>query len=101
MVVGSLAARPVAFALFVRSSLRHRVPVLDRRCSASLVRRRERRHPRRLMGFYAYLLNNILWLPLVWDWSLLVAGLAVAPGAVVAAAVAGGSAASPTSAAIA
>ena len=40
------------------------------------------------MGFYAYLLNNILWLYFVWDWSLLAAGLAVAPGALVAAAVA-------------
>src|SRR5204862_8133195 len=41
------------------------------------------------MGFYAYLLNNILWLHYVWGWSLLLAGLAVAPGALVAVAVAG------------
>lgn len=40
-------------------------------------------------GFFAYLLNNILWLHYVWDWSLLVSGLAVAPAALVAAAAAG------------
>jgi len=40
------------------------------------------------MGFYAYMLGNILWLYYVWQWSLLLAGLAVAPGALVAALVA-------------
>ncbi|HET7902595.1 MAG TPA: DHA2 family efflux MFS transporter permease subunit, partial [Candidatus Nanopelagicales bacterium] len=37
------------------------------------------------MGFYAYLLTNILWLQLVWKYSILVSGLAVVPGALVAA----------------
>ncbi|MFN8157730.1 MAG: DHA2 family efflux MFS transporter permease subunit [Candidatus Nanopelagicales bacterium] len=37
------------------------------------------------MGFYAYLLTNILWLQLVWHYSVLVSGLAVVPGALVAA----------------
>ncbi len=37
------------------------------------------------MGFYAYLLTHILWLHYVWGYSLLRAGLAVAPGAIVAA----------------
>ncbi|MBK5306630.1 MAG: DHA2 family efflux MFS transporter permease subunit [Frankiaceae bacterium] len=37
------------------------------------------------MGFYAYLLTNVLWLNYVWDYSLLRAGLALAPGAFVAA----------------
>ena len=36
-------------------------------------------------GFYAYLLCNILWLQYVWHYSVLVAGLAVVPGALVAA----------------
>ncbi|MBC7677745.1 MAG: DHA2 family efflux MFS transporter permease subunit, partial [Pseudorhodobacter sp.] len=40
------------------------------------------------MGFYAYMLNNILWLHYVWGYSLLRSGLAVAPGAVVAALIA-------------
>jgi len=36
-------------------------------------------------GFYAYLLCNILWLQYVWGYSVLVSGLAVVPGALVAA----------------
>ncbi len=37
------------------------------------------------VGFYAYLLTNILWLQYVWGYSILVSGLAVVPGALVAA----------------
>lgn len=37
------------------------------------------------LGLYCYLLAHILWLHYVWGYSLLLAGLAVAPGAVVAA----------------
>ncbi|HET6914607.1 MAG TPA: MFS transporter [Acidimicrobiales bacterium] len=40
------------------------------------------------LGLYAYLLNHILWLHYVWGYSLVRSGLAVAPGAVVAALVA-------------
>ncbi len=40
------------------------------------------------VGMYAYLLNHILWLNKVWQYSLLEAGLAVAPGALVTAVVA-------------
>jgi NTE family protein len=40
------------------------------------------------LGFYAYLLTNILWLQYVWDYSVLEAGLALVPGALVAAVVA-------------
>lgn len=40
------------------------------------------------LGMYAYLLNHILWLNMVWQYSLLQAGLAVAPGALVTAVVA-------------
>ena len=39
-------------------------------------------------GFYAYLLTNILWLQYVWGYDVLRAGLALVPGAVVAAIVA-------------
>ena len=89
-VIASFVSAAFLLALFVQSSRNHPVPVLD---------------PRMLrvpafgvanvvtfvagMGFYAYMLNNILWLHYVWGWSLLRSGLAVAPGAVVAAVVAG------------
>jgi NTE family protein len=41
------------------------------------------------LGFYAYLLNHILFLTSLWDYTVLEAGLAVAPGALVAAITAG------------
>ena len=41
------------------------------------------------MGFYAYLLTNILWLQYVWGYPIFKAGLALVPGALVAAVVAG------------
>ncbi|WP_353952042.1 MFS transporter [Knoellia sp. S7-12] len=40
-------------------------------------------------GFFAYLLTNILWLQYVWNYSVFHAGLALVPGALVAAVVAG------------
>ena len=40
------------------------------------------------MGFYAYLLTNILWLTYVWGYSVLRAGLALVPAALIAAVVA-------------
>ncbi|MFL6068095.1 MAG: MFS transporter [Gaiellaceae bacterium] len=89
-VIGSLVGAAVAGGLFVVSSRRHPVPVLD----PKLLRIRSFAVSNAVtflagMGFYAYLLNNILWLHYVWGWSLLLAGLAVAPGAFVAAAFAG------------
>ena len=39
-------------------------------------------------GFYAYLLTNVLWLQYVWGYDVLRAGLALVPGAVIAALVA-------------
>ena len=39
-------------------------------------------------GFYAYLLTNILWLTYVWGYDVLTAGLALVPGALIAAVVA-------------
>jgi len=90
---GVLAAFVGAVAsalLFAQSSRRHPVPILD----PKLLRIRSFAVANAVtfaagMGFYAYLLNNILWLHYVWGWSLLLSGLAVAPGAFVAAAVAG------------
>ena len=82
----TFAAAVLALGLFVLSSRRHRSPLLDPALlrirpfavgnSATIVAG---------MGFYAYLLTNILWLQLVWGYSVLVSGLAVVPGAVVAA----------------
>jgi len=87
------AATVVAFAvgaasavLTVLSSLRHRSPVLD----PELLRIRGFLVSNLVtvaagLGLYCYLLAHILWLHYIWQYSLLRAGLAVAPGAVVAA----------------
>ena len=89
-VAGSFAAAAVAAALFGWSSRRHPAPMLD----GELLRIRSFSVASAAsavagIGFYAYLLNNVLWLHYVWGWSLLLAGCALAPAAVVAAAVAG------------
>ena len=89
VIAGFVLAAMLA-AAFTASSAHHPVPVLDPKllriptfAAANLVTFIAG------MGFYAYLLNNILWLHYVWGWGLLRSGLAVAPGAVVAAVVAG------------
>jgi EmrB/QacA subfamily drug resistance transporter len=88
-VLGSFAATAVLLVLFVVSSRAHRSPLLDPALlripsfsigsAATVVAG---------LGFYAYLLTNILWLQYVWDYSVLRAGLALVPGALVAAVVA-------------
>ncbi len=88
--VGALVGAVLAFAGFVQSSRRHPSPIID----AVLLRL-----PTFALGnaatvvagagFYAYLLTHVLWLSYVWDYSLLRAGLAVAPAALVAAVTAG------------
>ena len=88
-VLGPFLAAVVLAAAFAWSKATHAVPVLD----PALLR-----VPTFLvgnvvtflagMGFYAYMLNNILWLHYVWGYGLLRSGLAVAPGAAVAAVVA-------------
>ncbi len=89
LVLGSFAAAAVLMVGFVFSSRRHRSPLLD----PALLRIR----PFAMgnvatvaagMGFYAYLLTNILWLTFVWRYSILSAGLALVPGALVATVVA-------------
>ena len=76
----------VLLGAFVQSSRRHRSPLIDPALLkirpfvvgnlATIVAG---------VGFYAYLLTNILWLQYVWGYSILVSGLAVVPGALVAA----------------
>ena len=84
--IACFAASAVLLVVFVISSRRHRSPLVD----PALLRIR----PFVVgnvativagIGFYAYLLTNILWLQYVWGYSILVSGLAVVPGALVAA----------------
>jgi NTE family protein len=88
-VLGSFVAAIVLTALFVISSRRHRAPMLD----PLLLRLPSFRLGSLAtivagFGFYAYLLTNILWLQYVWGYDVLRAGLALVPGALVAAVVA-------------
>ena len=87
--LGTFLATAVLLALFALSSRAHRQPLLDPALLripsfgiASLATVLAG------LGFYAYLLTNILWLQYVWQYSVLEAGLALVPGAVVAAVVA-------------
>ncbi|MDX6285083.1 MAG: hypothetical protein QOG53_568 [Frankiales bacterium] len=89
-VVTAFLVAGACVAGVVQSSRRHPSPILDPR----LLRIRPFAVSSVVtviagMGFYAYLLNHILWLTYVWHWSVFQAGLAVAPGAFIAAAVAG------------
>jgi EmrB/QacA subfamily drug resistance transporter len=91
--VGVLGSFVVAVALtiaFVASSRAHAQPVLDPEllrippfAVANVVTVVAG------MGFYAYMLTNILFLQYVWGYDILRAGLALVPGALVAAVVAG------------
>jgi EmrB/QacA subfamily drug resistance transporter len=88
-VLGTFVATAVLLVLFTLSSRVHRSPLLDPAllripsfsiaCGATVVAG---------LGFYAYLLTNILWLQYVWGYTVLEAGLALVPGALVAAVVA-------------
>ncbi|GAA1477076.1 MFS transporter [Nocardioides aestuarii] len=85
----TFAGAAVVLGLFVLSSSRHRSPVLD----PALLRIRSFSVANLAtavagFGFFAYLLTNILWLQYVWGYTVLQAGLALAPGALVAAVVA-------------
>ncbi len=88
-VIASFGVAVVATALTVHSSLHHRSPILDPKLLkirgflvSNLVTIAAG------LGLYTYLLAHIFWLHYIWGYSLLLAGLAVAPGAVVAALVA-------------
>ncbi|HET6168350.1 MAG TPA: DHA2 family efflux MFS transporter permease subunit [Marmoricola sp.] len=83
---GAFVASAVALVGFVLSSRTHRAPLID----PALLRVRSFAVGNLLtviasVGFYAYLLTHVLYLNKVWDYSLLRAGLAVAPAAFVAA----------------
>ncbi|MET0739925.1 MAG: MFS transporter [Candidatus Nanopelagicales bacterium] len=88
-VIGSFALAVTFIVVFVFTSRRHRSPLLD----PALLRIRPFAVANLVTvvagaGFYAYLLTNILWLQYVWGWSVLEAGLALVPAALVAAVVA-------------
>ncbi|WP_052226261.1 MDR family MFS transporter/patatin-like phospholipase family protein [Microbacterium mangrovi] len=85
-----VAGAVVLFAAFVLSSMKHPVPVLD----LAMMRNRPFLVANIAtlvagVGFFAYMLTNVLWLQYVWQYSILDAGLALVPGAVVAAITAG------------
>lgn len=88
-VIGCFISAAALLALFVTSSRRHRSPLLD----PELLKVRAFKVGNIAtvaagMGFYAYLLTNILWLTYVWGYSVLRAGLALVPAALIAAVVA-------------
>jgi EmrB/QacA subfamily drug resistance transporter len=89
-VVGAFVAFLVLAAAFLRRSSRHPQPVLDltlfRSRSFSVANTAAVLYS---MGFFAMLLGNILFLTSVWHYSILRAGLAVTPGPLVVAVVAG------------
>ncbi len=83
-VVASFAVAVACGAGVLASSRRHASPILD----PALLRIRGFFVSNLVvllagLGLYTYLLTHILWLHLVWGYSLVVAGLSVAPGAVV------------------
>jgi EmrB/QacA subfamily drug resistance transporter len=85
-VLACFVVSALLLVAFVVSSRRHRSPLLD----PALLRVRPFAVGNAAtivagMGFYAYLLTNILWLQYVWGYSVLSSGLAVVPGALVAA----------------
>lgn len=89
-LLASAGTALVLLALFIVSSLRHREPLLDPallRLPAFSVG--SLATVAAGFGFFAYLLTNILWLQYVWNYSVIQAGLALVPAAVVAAIVAG------------
>jgi EmrB/QacA subfamily drug resistance transporter len=88
-VLGAFATGAGLVALVVRRCTWHRSPVLD----LNLLRIRSLSVANALTvvgaaGFYAYVLNNVLFLTGVWHYSVLEAGLALSPGPFVAAAIA-------------
>jgi EmrB/QacA subfamily drug resistance transporter len=89
-IVGALAVALVGGAVFVRRTIRHDNPVIDptlfesraftlANCATVVY----------AAGFFAMLLGNILFLTGVWHYSIMRAGLAVTPGPIVVAIIAG------------
>jgi hypothetical protein len=89
-VLGALVAAVVLGALFLRRSTRHAEPVLDLTLfSARSFAVANAAVFVYAMGFFSMLLGNILFLTSVLHYSILTAGLAVTPGPLVVAVVAG------------
>lgn len=88
-VIGCVAGAALLTGAFVVSSRRHPEPLLDpallqiRGFAVSTLATVAAG-----LGFFAYLLTNILWLQYVWGYSVVQAGMALVPGALVAAVVA-------------
>ena len=89
-IVGSFVVAAVAGTLFVHRTLHHPDPVVDPALfrEPSFVRANIATFVY-AAGFFAMLLGNILFLTGVWGYSILEAGLAVTPGPMVVAVVAG------------
>jgi EmrB/QacA subfamily drug resistance transporter len=89
-IIGAFVASLCLGALFLYRSSRHQEPVLDltlfRARSFSVANAATFLYA---VGFFAVLLGNILFLTSVWHYSILRAGLAVTPGPLVVAVVAG------------
>lgn len=89
-IVGIFVASMVLAVLFLRRCSRHPEPVLDlnlfRSRTFSVANLATLLYA---MGFFAMLLGNILFLTSVWHYSIIDAGLAVTPGPLVVASVAG------------
>ena len=89
-VIGAGLVSAALAILFVRRSARHPAPLLD----GALLRIRSLSVANGLMvlaaaAYFGVILNNVLFLTTVWGWSVLEAGLAMTPGPIVAAVVAG------------
>ena len=89
-VIGAGLVATALAILFVRRSARHPAPLLD----GSLLRIRSLSVANGLMvlaaaAYFGVILNNVLFLTTVWGWSILEAGLAMTPGPIAAAIVAG------------
>ncbi len=89
-VIGAGILAAALAILFVRRSARHSAPLLD----GALLRIRSLSVANGLMvlaaaAYFGVILNNVLFLTTVWGWSILQAGLAMTPGPIAAAIVAG------------
>ena len=85
-VIACALGAVAAAAGFVHSSRRHPHPLVDRALLASrgfVVANVASGMAG--IGFYAYLLTNVLWLQSIWGYGVLASGLALVPGAVLAA----------------
>ena len=89
-IVASFALAVILGAVFVRRCSHHRSPIIDLQLLA--LRTFSAANAMTVLGaagFYGYTLTNVLFLTLVWHYTVLQAGLALTPGPIVAMIVAG------------